>query len=104
MGTKGLVHGRHLDWNIKAHPPYEASSGHTQAKLREWGDQRWPGRDVHRQVTPPLEVHEGCVHLVSEALTESTVYTAHRGSGDSVQRVHLESPGPRVKQAAGRTG
>ena len=30
----------------------------------------------------------------------STVYIVHRGSGDSVQRAHLESPGPRVKQAA----
>ena len=57
VGTEGLVHDKHLDQNIKARPPYEASSGHTQAKDRERGDQRWLGRDVHRQVTPPLEVH-----------------------------------------------
>ena len=57
MGTHGLVHGRHLDQNIKAHPPYGASPGHTPAKDRDRGDQRWLGRDVCRQVMPPHEVH-----------------------------------------------
>lgn len=58
VGTEGLGHGRYLDGNIlKAHPPCEASSGHTPVEDRDWGDHRWPGRDVHRQVTLPRKVH-----------------------------------------------
>ena len=90
------MHGRYLDRNIlKAHPPYEASPGHTPAEDRDWGDHSWPGRDVHRQVMLPHEVHLGCVHLVSWPLTESTV---HRGSGDPVC---TESP-PRDPWAKGK--
>ena len=58
VGTEGLGHGRYLDGNIlKAHPPCEASSGHTPVEDRDWGDHRWPGRDVHRQVMLPRKVH-----------------------------------------------
>lgn len=61
------------------HIPPMGFPGHTPRT--GLGDRVGPGRDVHRQVMLPHEVHLGCVHLVSWPLTESTV---HRGSGDPI--------------------
>ena len=72
------------------------------SKDRGRGDHRWPGRDVHGQVMLPTKFTRD-VFIWSPGQWPNPLFTEDQGTL-YIQRAHLEIPGPRVKQAAGRTG